>query len=252
MLKVLIAEREPRSREFLLALCQSKGYKTEVAGNSGEALRKIQDEGIDVTFLDCDLPGMNIIELVSVINELKRDLPVIITAEQPNNSIEIQVRTKKIFYFANKPLDSDEIEKVMKAVIDKITSRELIKKYKVLEDKVKVVGKERVEGVEKPSKKDEMRELKEEYDRLKKRVPAKLKSYKNQIFETISETGSSAAKKIQDADKTISKAVGSVPVPKLEFFRRTLTRPISFIDNSMTKLSKQITNIFVRKEKNEI
>ncbi len=249
MLKVLIADRDPHSREFLLALCKGKGYEVEVAGNSGDALRKIQDEGIDVIFLDCDLPGMNIVDLVSVINELKRDLPVIITAEQPNNTIEIQVRSKKIFYFADKPLESNEIEKVMNAVVDKIASKELVKKYKVIEDKVKVVGEERVERVEKRAKKDEMIKLKEEYDTHKKQVPEKLKSYKNQLFETISETGSAAARKIQDADRTISKAVGNVPVPKLEFFRRTLTRPISFIDNSMNKLSKQITNIFIMKKK---
>jgi len=242
MSKVLIADRDPRSREFLLALCKSKGYEVEVAGNSGDALRKIQDEGIDVIFLDCDLPGMNTIDLVSVINELKRDLPIIITAEQPYNSIEIQVRSKKIFYFADKPLESDEIEKVIMAVSDKITSKELIKKDRVIEGKVKVSGEER-------AKKDEMRKLKEEYDGIKKQVPEKLKSYKNQIFETISETGSAAARKIQDADRTISKAVGNVPVPKLEFFRRTLNRPISFIDNSMSKLSKQFTNIFITKKK---
>ena len=159
MLKVLIADRDPRSREFLLALCKSKGYEVEAAGNSGEALKKIQDEGINVMFLDCDLPGMNITDLVSVINELKRDLHVIITAKQLNSKIEVQVRTKEIFYFAKKPLEPDEIDKVMKAVSDKITSNELIKKGIVIKDKAE-------EDEEK-----ELKELKGEIDRLKKQEP---------------------------------------------------------------------------------
>ncbi|MFC1562688.1 response regulator [candidate division KSB1 bacterium] len=254
MVKVLIADRDPRSREFLLALCKSKGHKVEAAGNSGEALKKIQDEQINVMFLDCDLPGMNIIDLVSVINELKRDLHVIVTAEKLDSAMEIKVRTKKIFYYAKKPFEPDEIEKVMRAVSDKITSNELVKKGVVVEDEVRASEEKLFEGVEERAEKDEKKELgdlKEEIDRLKKQNPKELKSYQKQAFETISETGSAVVKKIKDTDRTISKAVGSVPVPKLEFLRKTLTKPIEFFDNSMTKLSKQVTNIFYHKEKNE-
>ncbi len=254
MVKVLIADRDPRSREFLLALCKSKGHRVEAAGNSGEALIKIQDEDINVMFLDCELPGMNVIDLVSVINELKRDLHVIVTAERPDSAMEIKVRTKKIFYYAKKPFEPDEIDKVMKAVSDKITSNELIKKGIVIEDKAEESEEKLFEGVETHAEKDEEKELEDlkgKIERLKKPESKELKSYQKQVFETISGTGSAAVRKIQDADRTISKAVGNVPVPKLEFLRKTLTKPIKFFDNSMTKLSKQFTSIFYYKEKNE-
>lgn len=126
-MNVLLAIQDEDSMGLLLALCKETECEAIVTENSYQVVEKLLDEGegIDILFLDLDLPGLDIEYLLPAINEIMRELPVIIVAERPDLSEEIKIRERKIFYFALKPLNPAEIEQVFHAAIYMVASRSL-------------------------------------------------------------------------------------------------------------------------------
>ena len=59
MKKILIAEDNPASREFLVELLGAQGYKVMVAEDGESALKRIRQEPPDLVLLDIQMPGMD-------------------------------------------------------------------------------------------------------------------------------------------------------------------------------------------------
>lgn len=254
MLKVLICNRDFKMREFLLALCKSKGCKVDTAENSGMALTKIQNDEIDAIFLDFDFPGMNIVNLVSVINQLRKNLYIILTAENLDPTEELELRTKNIFYFAHKPVDPNEIEKIINTLIDII-----MKKEKAIEDKVIISDEELSEVVEKVKKVNattisKKSSEKEKYDKGKRKEKGKIKSYPylplDKVYKKALEINKSIVQDVCGLDSTISNTIKNISLPKKEILQRTLIRPTKFIDTYVNNTMYKIINIFHKYDKN--
>jgi two-component system cell cycle response regulator DivK len=64
MKKILIAEDNPASREFLVELLDAQGYQVIVAEDGESALRKVKAEPPDLVLLDIQMPGMDGYEVV--------------------------------------------------------------------------------------------------------------------------------------------------------------------------------------------
>ena len=79
---VLVVEDEPSLRETAIDSLQDLGYRTLWAENATQALAQIrQNTGIDVLFTDIIMPGgMDGIELVRQVRDLRPDLPVLLTS----------------------------------------------------------------------------------------------------------------------------------------------------------------------------
>ena len=254
MLKVLICDCDFKMRELLLALCKSKGCKVDTAENSGMALMKIQNNEINAIFLDFDFPGMNIVDLVSVINQLRKHLYIILTAKNPDPTKELELRTKNIFYFAHKPIDPNEIESIINTLTDLI-----IKKEKVIEDKVIISDEELSEVVGKVKKvkaitiSKESSE-KEKYAKGKIKEKGEIKSYPylplDKVYRKTLEINKSIVQDICNLDRTISNTVKNISLPKKEILQRTLIRPIKFINTYVNNTMYKIINIFHKYDKN--
>ena len=59
MKKILIAEDNPASREFLVELLGAQGYNVSVAEDGESALRMVRKEPPDLVLLDIQMPGMD-------------------------------------------------------------------------------------------------------------------------------------------------------------------------------------------------
>lgn len=125
MLNILLAIQDQDSMALLSDLCQEKGCKAMIADTSSLTFENMLDQDIDILFLDLELLGLNIEDNLSAINEIMRELPIIIVGEEPDLSSEIKVRMTNIFYFALKPLNPVEIKQVLQAAINVVTSGNL-------------------------------------------------------------------------------------------------------------------------------
>jgi len=59
MKKILIAEDNPASREFLLELLGAQGYDVKTAEDGESALKKAKQDPPDLLLLDIQMPGMD-------------------------------------------------------------------------------------------------------------------------------------------------------------------------------------------------
>lgn len=59
MKKILIAEDNPASREFLLELLGAQGYHVTATEDGESALKKAKEEPPDLLLLDIQMPGMD-------------------------------------------------------------------------------------------------------------------------------------------------------------------------------------------------
>lgn len=241
MQKALIAEGDLRVRELLLALCKSKRYEVETGANSGEVLQKIQHEHINVCFLDFALPGMNIVDLVSVINELRKNIYIVITADQPDYALEIKVRSKNIFYFAHKPINPDEIEKILQAVTELIKEKE-----NVIEDDV-VVADEKlfkvIENVKIRNSVDISKDSGEKYNEVRKQEEGKIEYVIGKVHNEVFKIDTSINRNVLNLGRTISDSVAKISLLKTEILQKTLIRQIKFVDDSINGVLSKITNI---------
>ncbi len=109
MSTVLIIDDEEGIRESLSDILSDEGFRTVLAGSAEEGLKLIEDEQPDLVFLDVWLPGMDGIEALGRIKEIKPDLPVILISGHGN--IEIAVKATKIgaHDFIEKPLSLERV-----------------------------------------------------------------------------------------------------------------------------------------------
>lgn len=68
---VLIVDDDALLREYLTEVLQHAGYDTLAAGSSAQALRAVEERGLDVALvlLDIEMPGMSGLELAHLLRE---------------------------------------------------------------------------------------------------------------------------------------------------------------------------------------
>jgi DNA-binding NtrC family response regulator len=58
MKTILIVDDEPLIRSYVRDVVEEAGFVTKEAGNAAEALKLIEDDGIDVLVSDVEMPGL--------------------------------------------------------------------------------------------------------------------------------------------------------------------------------------------------
>ncbi len=76
---ILIADRNPRVRDFLRRELISEGYQTKIAKDGREVVEMTQgDDSCELLILDLDMPHMSGLGVLETIQRLRPSLPVII------------------------------------------------------------------------------------------------------------------------------------------------------------------------------
>ena len=74
---ILVIDDEPVVRSQLSRLYEQTGYRVQTAGSAEEALRPLEQGGVDFVITDIKLPGMSGTELIAAMQESYPDVPVI-------------------------------------------------------------------------------------------------------------------------------------------------------------------------------
>jgi len=120
--KVLIIDDEKNIRLTLSQVIESTGAKTETAVNGEEGLEKMANEKFDIILLDIKMPGIDGMEVLRRIREMKSEARVVmITA---HGTIDNAVEAMKLgaIDFIQKPFSPNEI----RDIVEKISQREVI------------------------------------------------------------------------------------------------------------------------------
>ncbi|OLO42255.1 two-component system response regulator [Alkalihalophilus pseudofirmus] len=112
--KILVVDDQYGIRVLLNEILQKDGYKMFQAANGIQALKIVEDEVPDLVLLDMKIPGMDGLEILKRIKEIKPQVDVMMmTAYGELNMINEALNLGAINHFA-KPFDIDDVRNVIR------------------------------------------------------------------------------------------------------------------------------------------
>ncbi|WP_209123386.1 response regulator [Alkalihalobacillus sp. BA299] len=112
--KILVVDDQYGIRVLLNEILQKDGYQMFQAANGVQALKIVEDEVPDLVLLDMKIPGMDGLEILKRIKEIKPNVDVMMmTAYGELNMINEALNLGAINHFA-KPFDIDDVRNVIK------------------------------------------------------------------------------------------------------------------------------------------
>jgi len=145
--RILIVDDELIVREALCNYLKEDGYGAVAVEGGEEALRKVEGEDWNILFVDLKMPGMDGLEVLSRVKEIKPDLPVIIITAYATIDSAVQAMKNGAYDYIVKPFDPEAIALVVEKVVEhQNLVRENILLRERLEEEYKfeeIIGKSR-------------------------------------------------------------------------------------------------------------
>jgi len=132
MSKILVIDDERSIRNTLKDILEFEKYQVELAEDGFKALELLKSTDFDVVLCDIKMAGMDGIEVLQRVEELKPDTPVVMISGHGNIDTAVESIKKGAFDFIEKPLDLNRLLITLRNAMDKST---LISETKVLRKK---------------------------------------------------------------------------------------------------------------------
>ena len=88
---------------------EEKGYEVIPCNNGRDALDLVGEKRVDILFLDENMPGLSGLEVLQLIKERNRDLPVIMITKSEEEHIMEEAIGAKISDYLIKPVKPNQI-----------------------------------------------------------------------------------------------------------------------------------------------
>ena len=115
--RILVADDEESMRWVLSKALKRKGFEVDLAPDGRQALELVKDNCYDLAILDIKMPGINGLDLLDKIRELKSDLLVVIMTAEASMKNAVEAMKRGAYDYITKPFDLDVID----AIIEKVT-----------------------------------------------------------------------------------------------------------------------------------
>ena len=133
MTQVLIIDDERPIRNSLREILEYEKLKISEATNAEEALEILEKKKFDLVLCDIKMPGMDGIELLSIINEKTPELPVIMISGHGNVETAVDALKKGAYDFIEKPIDLNRLLVTVRNALDRAS---LVQETKTLRKKL--------------------------------------------------------------------------------------------------------------------
>lgn len=118
----MICDHNGAGANRLGGLLVEEGYMVEVVPRIRDVLPKIGSDSYQTVILWINMDRSWAIESISLINQIKRDLPIIIIVEEDSVEFQREIRKGRIFYYFVSPVNPEEIKAVVKGAVSKSKS----------------------------------------------------------------------------------------------------------------------------------
>jgi len=122
-LSVLVVDDDETMREVLTVRLENWGYRVTTVADAAGARRAIEKHDPDVVLADVVLPGMSGIELLRLLKEDDAARPVILMTGHGSVDLAVEAMKEGAEDFLTKPIETDKLENVLKAVIADLSLR---------------------------------------------------------------------------------------------------------------------------------
>ncbi len=131
--RILIVDDERDIRRSLAGILQDEGYETLSAGRGEKALELVAKEPLNLLLLDIWLPGIDGLEVLRRIKQLKPELEVIMISGHGNIDTAVKAIKLGAYDFIEKPLT---LEKILLAVSHALDKQRLERENQCLRQKM--------------------------------------------------------------------------------------------------------------------
>lgn len=115
--EILVVDDEKHIRRTLKHMLEKLGYRVWLADNGLNAIELIRQEDIDLVISDINMPEMNGLELVRIVNESFRPPEILLITGEPSLESATSAVKLGVFDYVSKPLDADAlIHTVLRAI----------------------------------------------------------------------------------------------------------------------------------------
>lgn len=115
--KVLIVDDSSLARRTVRLLLEELGHTVEEASDGAQALERYFINRHDLVILDMVMNGMYGLEVLAKMRELNGEVRVIVATADIQKSTQEQVRAAGAAAFVNKPINRQELTRVVTAVL---------------------------------------------------------------------------------------------------------------------------------------
>ncbi len=127
--KILIIDDEKGIRTVLKITLESSGYDVDLAADGDSGLKSFKNENPDIVITDIKMPGIDGIELLKRIKNIRPETEVIVITGHGDMDLAVQSLQYEAADFITKPIDIDVLESAIKKVEDRISISRNIKQY---------------------------------------------------------------------------------------------------------------------------
>lgn len=117
MAQILVVDDDDTICSAFKAFLEDEGHEVLIAGNARDALDLVKKERPGMIFMDVRMPGMNGIDALERIRGIDPQLPVIIMTAYGTSQTSIDAVRLGAFEYLTKPLDLDDVRKLIKKVL---------------------------------------------------------------------------------------------------------------------------------------
>ena len=117
MSTILIGGGNSSFREWLEETLFAEDYQIEVAQSAGELIHKLLRRRFESVVLGTDITGMNLLEVIPIIKQINKNMPIVVIADYSSLETEREVRRQSIFYYSVKPIHADEMREVLRNAV---------------------------------------------------------------------------------------------------------------------------------------
>jgi two-component system nitrogen regulation response regulator NtrX len=133
MPKILIIDDEKSIRNTLKDILMYEKFEVEEAGDGAEGLKKAEAGNYDLILCDIKMPKMDGIEVLEKLQDLNRDIPVIMISGHGTIETAVEAIKKGAFDFISKPPDLNRLLVTLRNALDR---NSLVQETKVLKRKI--------------------------------------------------------------------------------------------------------------------
>jgi len=112
--RVLIADDDSLSREFLSEACRTFGLQVEAVTSGEQALERLRRGGIDVVLTDLRMPGISGVDLVRTMSRETPEVPAVLITAHGTVETAVQAMQVGAADFVVKPCSPQNLEIVLK------------------------------------------------------------------------------------------------------------------------------------------
>jgi DNA-binding response OmpR family regulator len=110
---VLVVEDDPEMRALLKAFLQHEGYRVIDEARGDRARLLLESERLDAAIVDKEIPGLNGLELLSLLRHRRPEVPVILITAFGGPTVAEEALRRGARYYVEKPF---RVTKILEAV----------------------------------------------------------------------------------------------------------------------------------------